>query len=276
MLAKSLALLSLIVPLLAAPANQNLQDQGPPKECEKPFGEGKLTTGANPYNFTVVAKQRSDASDYKKTFKGAPIDMIITFTAPPGAGGVKAFALRCGLPFPVVQWQNTADKQGKVVSCIAPQSMDTLVVQGNIGQRYSVAAVPLLAAWANHDTLPVIYEMAIMGGDGKIYVAAYNGTIKVKETDYKLPERFFRPPPGMQQGGQRGGMGQQGMQDPRMMQDPRFNQGQMGGMQGGMGGMGMQGQEQDQGFQRKRREAFDEDVLEDAGLRTEEAEELGN
>jgi hypothetical protein len=222
MFARLIGAFCLIVPLLAAPTNNDLsaqQAQGPPKECEKPFGEGKLATGPNPYNFTVFAKQQSIVTKYKETFKGAPVDMIITFTAPPGTGSVKAFAMRCGLPFPVVQWQNTGDSQTKIVSCIAPQSLDTIVgqvSQASIGQqqRFSVSAVPLLAAWANHDTVPVVYEMAIQSADGQIYVAAYNGTIKVKETDYKLPEKFFRPPPRMTQQNQNG-------------QDPRFNQGQM-------------------------------------------------
>lgn len=78
-------ILSITLPyLLAAPARtdkntQSAQQQGPPKECEKPFGEGKLAEGPNPYNFTVTAKQRSETTNYKETFKGAPIDCKLAF-----------------------------------------------------------------------------------------------------------------------------------------------------------------------------------------------------
>lgn len=227
MAAFAFILFGLIVPLFAAPTNNQKgqgSDQGPPPECEKPFGDGKLAQGPSQYNFTVIARQRSDAVDYKKTFKGAPIDMIITFTAGANAGPVQAFALRAGIPFPVVQWQNTGDKQAKIVSCIAPQSVDTVLVKGQIGQRYSVAAVPLLAAWANRKSLPVVYEMAIQGSDGHIFVSAFNGTIDVQETDYELPAQFFQPPPNMRNG-------QVNMTDPRM---------QMQRGPSGMQGMGMQ------------------------------------
>ena len=70
-------LLALAAPLFAAPTQQQQggqQGQGPPLECEKPFGEGKLATDKSPYAFTVTARQRADVTDYKKTFKGAPID----------------------------------------------------------------------------------------------------------------------------------------------------------------------------------------------------------
>jgi hypothetical protein len=221
---KFLIFACLIAPLLAAPAPK---DQGPPAECEKPFGDGTLSKSASPYSFAVIATQRAEKTDYKKTFKGATIDMAITFAAPGGTSNIKGFALRAGIPFPVVQWKNIGDKQSKIVSCIAPQSIDTMVVKGTIGAKYSVAATPLLAAWANHNSLPVIYEMAIQAADGQIFVTSFNGTIDVAETDYALPKEFFQPPPGMSQNGQmdprmRGQ--QQGMQGMQGMQDPRFQQ----------------------------------------------------
>jgi len=215
---KFFVLVCLLAPLLAAPAPKG-QEQGPPAECEKPFGEATLSKSASPYKFSVVATQRQEDSDYKKTFKGAPIDFAITFSAAPGTPNIKGFALRAGIPFPVVQWKSTGDKQAKIVSCIAPNSIDTLVVRGSIGLKYNVAATPLLAAWANHEELPCIYEMAIQSNDGSIYVANFNGTIAVQETDYVLPAQFFQPPPGMNQNGQRGQQGGMGM-----MQDPRNQQ----------------------------------------------------
>lgn len=223
MTTRSLLLLALaVVPLLAAPTQtqngqrQQGQDQGPPLECEKPFGEGKLATDPSPYNFTVVARQRTDVTDYKKTFKGAPFDLIINFITAPGAAPIQAFALRAGIPFPVVQWQKSADHQSKIVSCIAPQSVDTLLIKGQTGQSRAAVAVPLLAAWGNKQTLAVIYEMAIQGGNGQIYVTAFNGTLSVKETDYELPKQFFQPPSNAN--GQRGQSGVANMNDPRFRQ----------------------------------------------------------
>jgi hypothetical protein len=232
---KFLVVVCLIVPLLAAPQTQNrpqltkeqqqMLEQGPPAECEKPFGDGTLSKAKSPYSFTVTAKQRQETSDYKKTFKGAPLDLTINFAAAPGTSNIRGFALRAGIPFPVVQWKNTGDKQVQVASCIAPQSIDTLIVKGQIGAKYSVVATPLLAAWANQDSLAVIYEMAIQGGDGSIHVANFNGTIKVKETDYVLPAQFFQPPQGQGQGAQGPAQGMRGPQ-----QGGQFSgQGQFGG-----------------------------------------------
>lgn len=187
-------------------------EQGPPAECEKPFGDGTLSKSKSPYSFAIVATQRPDVVDYKKTFKGAPIDLAIQFAAPPGTSNIKGFALRAGIPFPVLQWLHTNDKQVKIASCIAPQSIDTLIVKGQIGAKYNVAGTPLLAAWQNNDQLPVIYEMAIQGSDGQIYVTSFNGTINVQETDYVLPTQFFQPPSGMGQGQQMQGQGARGSQ----------------------------------------------------------------
>jgi len=216
---KFLILIGLIAPLLAAPARSGQgqgEDQGPPAECEKPFGDGTLSKAKSPYSFTIAATQRQEKSDYKKTFKGAPVDLAIQFAAAPGTSNIKGFALRAGIPFPVVQWKSLGDKQTKIVSCIAPQSIDTVVVKGAIGNKYTLAATPLLAAWANKEALPVIYEMAIQGSDGQIYVTSFNGTINVMETDYVLPKEFFQPPPGMSQDGRVDPRmrGQPGMQGP--------------------------------------------------------------
>lgn len=247
-------LLALVVPLLAAPTQtqqQQGQAGGPPVECEKPFGEGKLATDASPYNFTVVARQRSsNSADYKKSFKGAPIDIVITFTAAPGAGAIQAFALRAGIPFPVVQWQNAGDANAKIVSCIAPQSVDTLLVKGNVGQRHAAVAVPLLAAWANKKVLPIIYEMAMQGGNGQIYVSAFNGTIAVQETDYELPKQFFQPPTNANN--------QRGMSGIANMNDPRFQQQGGNQMQGQRGQFNQFPQEQ-QGRRRRDADAGEED-----------------
>lgn len=201
---KFFVIVCLIAPLMAAPQltrqQQQMLDQGPPPECEKPFGDGTLSKSKSPYSFAVMATRRAEVSDYKKTFKGAPVDLAIQFAAPPGTSNIKGFALRAGIPFPVLQWQNTGDKQVKIASCIAPQSIDTVIVKGQIGAKYSLVGTPLLAAWANKESLPVIYEMAIQGSDGQIYVTSFNGTINVQETDYVLPAQFFQPPPGMGQG----------------------------------------------------------------------------
>jgi hypothetical protein len=205
--------LCLVVPLMAAPQmTRQGMEQGPPAECEKPFGDGTLSKSKSPYSFAIVATQRPDVVDYKKTFKGAPIDLAIQFAAPPGTSNIKGFALRAGIPFPVLQWVHNNDKQVKIASCIAPQSIDTLIVKGQIGAKYNVAGTPLLAAWQNNDQLPVIYEMAIQGSNGEIYVTSFNGTINVQETDYVLPAQFFQPPSGMGQGQQMQGQGARGSQ----------------------------------------------------------------
>lgn len=161
------------------------------------------------------------------------LSVVLSFKAEPGTGNIKAFALRCGLPFPVVQWQSSAN--AKVLSCIAPQSLDTLSVKGNIGARFSASAVPLLAAWANHESMTVICEMALQAADGKIYVAATNATLVVQETDYKLPEQFSRPPPEVLA---------------QMQKDPRFAQQMLNQQQRGREELGQADQQSD--FREKR------------------------
>jgi len=212
-------------------------------ECDKPFGEATLSKNESPYTFSIIANQRQESSDYKKTFKGAPIDVTVILAATHhiSTSNIQGFALRGGIPFPVVQWRDEGgDKQAKIVSCIAPQSLDTVIVKGNIPDKYSLVAIPLLAAWMNRNDLPVFFEMAIQSSDGQVYETSFNGTLTVKETDYVLPAQFRPPTPGMNQngpmdarmGGPQGGGGQMG---------------QMGGGPMGMSGMQQMGMQQNAG-----------------------------